>query len=120
MTVDLISRADAIEVAQEAAEECLEWFEKKYKKMIRDEIDTCPSTINWGLQWTPCTERLPGYQTVLLCCEKKSGRYCMVVGKMIDDYGDMWVEDLYGDDIDMKVIAWMPLPKPYEVNNDNS
>ena len=56
-------------------------------------------------QWIPCSERLPEERGFYLTTTKDKAVYC-----------DFWNEDNF-DRTEM-VIAWMPLPKPYEVNSE--
>ena len=74
--------------------------------------------------WIPCTERLPEDEdydetfTVTIQCEHYDGRDDYVTG-----YAD-WTP--HGWDIEsyylgqIKVMAWMPRPEPYQPNEDES
>ena len=69
------------------------------KRRYAEMIDSMPSAEP---QWIPCSERLPekdGYYLTTTCYRQV---YC-----------DFWNEDHF--DRTEAVIAWMPLPKPYEV-----
>lgn len=62
-------------------------------------------TIEAEPHWIPCSERMPekdGYYLTTTCYRQV---YC-----------DFWNEDHF--DRTEAVIAWMPLPKPYEVNHE--
>lgn len=83
--------------------------------MRKDVLSELPS----AQRWIPVSERLP---------EARSGEVCVTV---LDEYGDAaytyssvgfylsddcWIVDnepMYADD-SIRVIAWMPLPEPYE------
>ena len=68
---------------------------------LEELIDEAP-TIDVEPQWIPCSERLPekdGYYLTTTCYRQV---YC-----------DFWNEDHF--DRTEAVIAWMPLPEPYEV-----
>lgn len=76
----------------------------------------CSNWIPMQSGWIPVSERLPKPNEYVgnVC------RYCLIQNK----YGDMMVarwdgqgwEQMYqyGEYIEDEVIAWMPLPKPYE------
>ena len=67
-------------------------------------IDLQP-TIDAQPHWIPCSERLPdknGYYLTTTCYRQV---YC-----------DFWNEDHF--DRTEAVIAWMPLPEPYEGNHE--
>lgn len=81
-------------------------------------------------RWIPCRERLPEYFEPVITWDG----YCYSVEKRIpyirDEDGnpiksEWWVSDDYEEETeyypnlrDGAAIAWMPLPKPYEVEND--
>jgi hypothetical protein len=70
--------------------------------MTLETINNAP-TIDAVPHWIPCSERLPekdGYYLTTTCYRQV---YC-----------DFWNEDHF--DRTEAVIAWMPLPKPYEVD----
>lgn len=60
-------------------------------------------------QWIPCTERLPS--DYVLFCDLDGDMYC---GRCIDNN---WMA-VGCDDRIKNVIAWMPLPEPYEEDED--
>lgn len=66
-------------------------------------------------RWTPCSERLPEadmcrtlttISTPYKGANVRSG--CFYRGRFMNDNGDTW------NATDEEVIAWMPLPEPYE------
>lgn len=65
--------------------------------------------------WIPVEERLPEKGTYVMCCFDDGA---------VDVLWQNWKEDkslLYYTDIDnqiRKVIAWQPLPEPYQVNKE--
>jgi hypothetical protein len=70
-------------------------------------------------QWIPCSERLPKYdETVLVwyCGETRIG-YLTNISETDFSENDVWV--LHGSfpfkHDEKKVVAWMELPEPYEV-----
>lgn len=76
-------------------------------------------------QWTPCSERLPSDDNDYLVVD---GDGEMAVGYYRDD-ADAWDNSCFGwlerDDEDEhptrlgKVVAWMPLPKPWKGSDDD-
>ena len=73
----------------------------EYPEYYEDVLDAQP-TIDAEPHWIPCSERLPekdGYYLTTTCYRQV---YC-----------DFWNEDHF--DRTEAVIAWMPLPEPYEV-----
>ena len=72
--------------------------------MTLETINNAP-TIDSEPHWIPCSERLPekdGYYLTTTCYRQV---YC-----------DFWNEDHF--DRTEAVIAWMPLPEPYEGEGD--
>ena len=70
----------------------------EYPEYYEDVLDAQP-TIDAEPHWIPCSERLP-----------EDGRYLCDYGDCID-FGRVINGEWYVNG----VIAWMPLPKPYEV-----
>jgi hypothetical protein len=69
-------------------------------------------------QWIPCSERLPKYDEIVLvwyCGETRIG-YLTNISETAFSENDVWV--LHGSfpfkHDEKKVVAWMPLPEPYE------
>ena len=63
-------------------------------------------------KWIPVTERLPERIGEYLCQESQGFQYC-------DTYlgsGKWRIADHYFG----KVVAWMPLPRPYEKEEENA
>ena len=79
---------------------------------MREVLNAQP-TISAEPQWIPCSERLPE--------DDRSKVVTLANGNAEVGYysnGDWWC---VGDEITLEnqtVIAWMPLPKPYEVNHE--
>ena len=66
-------------------------------------------------KWTPCSERMPKPRET----ENMIAKYYLIQ----NEYGDMmvaryvgkgWEQMYHHDYIEDKVVAWMPLPKPYD------
>jgi hypothetical protein len=97
---DLIKREDAIKAVVEP-------FDRKYwnytTRSIRDTVKILkdiPSAENKG-EWIPCSERLPEAGVSVIVTSKGGYVYTSNIAHGEWEYG--------GD-----VIAWMPLPKPWE------
>lgn len=119
---DAISRADALKVA---SEECQE-FRGIYGR-IEDGIQKLPP-VTPSRQWIPVSEKLPSD-----CNED------WVLAQIQEDNGYLWIpcvaeyrkskDDWYTDVYDVgwiknhngvfKVVAWMPLPKPYDAEMES-
>lgn len=87
----------------------------------KDDIDALPSA---DAEWIPCSERLPdaeyGEGDSVLCCTESGlmyilywhgGNWCVPTGEP-----HHWVNHKTG--WHDKVIAWMPLPKPYREDGE--
>lgn len=87
------------------------------------EIEEAP-TIEPEPHWIPCSERLPdaeyGEGDSVLCCTESGlmyilywdgGNWCVPTGEPYE-----WVNHITG--WHDKVIAWMPLPKPYREDGE--
>lgn len=80
-----------------------------------------------GAHWTPCSERLPeiGDTYIVTGIQKdsheKEWHYFVDVasnyGDYIDDYWDTFNDWIEGQET--HVIAWMPLPEPYEERRES-
>lgn len=88
---DLINRQDAIAIATQ---------EGAYGYISAQELAEMPS----AQRWIPCSERLPEEARSYLVTNSKWGAWCVDRDMFIDGH---WAKN---DD----VIAWMPLPEPYE------
>lgn len=82
------------------------------------------TTIDAAPKWIPCSERLPeikGHyvsETCLVCLDNGAIGFSELQENIFGQVG--WScerEDDYHEPLG-DVIAWMPLPKPYEVEND--
>ena len=88
---------------------------------IRDEIESQPERAE-RMKWIPCEDRLPEESDYYMAC---------IYDEDVDDYDFRKTWFAHEDDYDMdesewrelqpfeKVVAWMPLMKPYkEVENE--
>ena len=102
-----------------------EWWYKKYEPFIKCEeaIKSLPP----AQQWIPCSERLPEEGELILLYfrpEKDTPHLRLQIGYLgshdVEDYdfqkigvAQVWYTDKFYWSFD-KVVAWMPLPKPYK------
>lgn len=107
---DLISRQAAIDAT---------WFEPSYTDPlnvlteVRDRLKALPSAQPEH-RWIPCSERLPEVRQWVLC-QCRAG--IMDVLRLTVD--GSWNKDYPNAEyMGGFVIAWMPLPEPYEGGND--
>lgn len=86
------------------------------KKTIEQIIDEQP-TIEPEQRWIPVTERLPDKMGDYLVTLWDDGRTWVEIALWNETFGGRWQAVLYNDvdysDIS-NVIAWMPLPEPYQ------
>ena len=86
------------------------WWEDDERRRLFDQIVDAQPTIDAEPHWIPCSERLPK--------DDRSKVVTLANGNTEVGYysnGDWWC---VGDSFRLEnqtVIAWMPLPKPYEV-----
>lgn len=82
------------------------------EKAVKMLLDCADEKINGG--WIPVTERLPeeGYSVLVTRITDDSYKYMRVATYQ----GDCWMDDTdkFNKPNPHKVIAWMPLPEPYE------
>lgn len=64
--------------------------------------------VGW---WIPVSEKLPEKSTWVLVTCKNSDGYIFLDIKLINQYTGLWDGD---EDFSGTVLAWMPLPHPYE------
>ena len=119
---DLISRKEAIDILY------------NYKRMLFDGV---PDPVVYGVQgaieviktipcavstaeWIPCSERLPCTYTSVEVTYEHNGKRYTTVGDLEDD--DEWHTELlgYGGFFGSRIIAWRPLPEPYEEREDET
>ena len=87
-------------------------------KTLEQIIDEQP-TIEPEQRWIPCSERLPEkYVGEWLCCDKYGNCYILEYDTPGDGRWDcaFYYTDDDGWPITVDVVAWMPLPSPYEVS----
>ena len=114
---DTISRAAVLEIIREhcpdepKSKDLREYWKKRFAPLIkvRKEIEKIPLAD----RWSPCGERLPKDEEVIVSVRDDSGDNTL-------DYssfgwyacaGDFWVVD---NEPNYKVVAWKPLPAAYQ------
>ena len=63
-------------------------------------------------RWIPVSERIPDASDYCLCCDKSG---YITIG-FVAEYSKQWCFD--DDEVDIDVIAWMPLPEPYKEESE--
>lgn len=71
-------------------------------------------TVDAEPHWIPCSERLPKAGEIVLVCGKKGGIYTAIYSKPRVNWNNGWWK-LNSKSHYCDPEAWMPLPKPYEV-----
>ena len=107
---DLIDRQDAIEAIRERharKKDSIHDIKRiGYTVGMLEAIDAIEE-VPTASQWIPCDERMPkGEQMVIACTEEG-----FIVISLYTD------ENLF-EDVRETVVAWMPLPTPYESPED--
>lgn len=105
--------ADALKKENERLLHCD--FPHLSETTLEELIDEAP-TIDAEPQWIPCSERLPKMKEIVLITNDKGhvrcGQYRGVGFFSKNDGRPHW--NWKGNTLET-VVAWMPLPKPYEV-----
>ena len=70
-------------------------------------------------EWIPVEERLPKDNIPCICTVYNHDRYCDCVQVydeilVYDEWAGTWISNANGEECCYDVIAWMPLPAPYE------
>lgn len=108
---DVIYKQAAIQTALEFIIEQLGGaFDEDFQKKLIERMSLLPS----AQQWIPCSERLPEAGQVVLVYGKKGGIYTAIYNKPEPEWKCGWWK-LNSKSHKCKPDAWMPLPKPYEV-----
>lgn len=99
--------------------EGMKWMADSVERAIIEELDNTPTAQP---QWIPCSERLPehpendDYYLVTIQCEHYDGWDDYVTG--FAEWTKHGWDELSCYIGQIKVIAWMPLPKPYGGESD--
>ena len=71
----------------------------------------CSNWIPMQSEWIPISERLPEKNTWVLTCYRLGNNKIDIDIKRINRWNNQWEDEF---DYCNTVIAWMPLPAPYE------
>lgn len=122
MTIAVMQKGEPMRAidADALIEKYGDWYteegtEEGYIGTIKGIVDSMP-TIEPEQKWIPCSERLPNqYGNYLVSIEDGETDIASIDPErstkwsLCDAYGFYWA-----DSKGVKIIAWMPLPKPYE------
>lgn len=124
-TVELLERRKTNDETFEWCHDCKEYDQKnhcchRWTKVIRDTVDELEKDRRPHGEWIPCSERLPD----------KIGDYIVsdIYGQVYSSTFDYVLkEKCFGYDNDDRdfvkddtVVAWMPLPKPYQKEGEQN
>ena len=113
---DCISRTQAIKAMDELENEDIEAYGCKIPEGFDGERARLSICLLPSIQpkpkteWVPVSERLPeDKQSVLVWCSQYKNIYCAYLEKK-----QWWIFGAFIQIVPNEVVAWMPLPKPYE------
>jgi len=75
--------------------------------LLRELPSVTPQT-----RWIPVSEKLPDEKDYCLCCDKDG---YITIG-FVSKWSKQWCFD--DPEVDIDVIAWMPLPEPYKAESE--
>ena len=81
-------------------------------QQIMEFIDKIP-TVTPQTRWIPVSEKLPDEKDYCLCCDKDG---YITIG-FVSKWSKQWCFD--DPEVDIDVIAWMPLPEPYKAESED-
>ena len=95
------------------------WWEDDERRTLFDQIVDAQPTVEPEPHWIPCSERLPeapfGCLVTVEDEEPMTGAlFPNLLPYFVGWDGEQW-NDADGEQCPFEVLAWMPLPKPYEV-----
>ncbi len=115
MSEDLIKRQSVIATIEAMFERCTTHDIIDYKELMLESVKVLPSAdIPQG--WIPCEERLPEKGSKVITCDNEGDIDAMWYEKSFDKDICVWKDD-YSIEWDC-IVAWMPLPEPWEGADD--
>ena len=109
-----MNNLDLIEQLEDLKYHCQDFAEDEMEKEIQpftDDVKALDQAIN-ELRWIPVDDRLPTNRDYYLVCGKEKHEIGFACYNADLDVWYLSPDDMhYGD---YKIIAWKPLPKPYE------
>ena len=115
---DLISRQDAIDAIQKELQGWESYISEEFRNRLygcEDVINAIPSADRPKGEWIPVSERLPKECDGCVLVSKEDGQ---VTTGLYSEFSNVWyIGDMFGVG-GYKVIAWMPLPKPYREDGE--
>lgn len=97
---DLISRKEAIKMIKACS------LNETSFNYYKTHLENVPAVQ----QWIPCSERLPEHMEEVLVCTGFGEPFIAWYSKINDIWRNASTEIV----VRIKVLAWMPLPKPYK------
>ena len=111
------SQADGEYISRQAVMDCYKKWQPYMATKLHEfekELSELPSvaipSAEPKTEWVPVSERLPeDKQSVLVWCSQYKNIYCAYLEKK-----QWWIFGAFIQIVPNEVVAWMPLPKPYE------
>ena len=131
---DCVSRAEERKIAKEmylevsnmdldihTISDCISYTSSKCRQVLEDKLQALPP-VTPTQRWIPVSERLPKPNTAVLTyiSTGPSETFCLAYWNDIQNYWEDWIGyKSIEKDRGYKVLAWQPLPKPYEEKRGN-
>lgn len=94
---------------------------RTWARAITALVDVPAADVEPVRRWIPCSERMPEYEKPVLICNDEGLFVIAFLFKGEDGWPDEWYyfydcydHDVYTEQEQGKIIAWMPLPEPYK------
>lgn len=118
---DAISREAAAEMLDEMPMKITETWMDFYRKALNSlnklpSVTPQPNKSENPTSWIPCSERLPEENGNYLVTVEANDGTASIKFQMVDHYGPKWLHEGKRE----KVIAWMPLPEPYNAESEEN
>lgn len=101
---------------QAVLEQTYNWSKDEFLRVtnpfhyLRKRINSLPSVNPQEPKWIPVSERLPEDKyAVLVWCPERKNIYCAY-----REENQWWIFGAFVQIVPNEVVAWMPLPQPYE------